>query len=334
MTVEVGQAAPDFTLKDQAGNDVSLSDYKGKQPVVLVFYPFTFTGVCQGELCEIRDDPSTFESAGRRGARDLLRHPPRAGAVGRAAGLHVPRPLGLLAPRRGRQGLRRVQRAARLREPRQFVIDKDGMVVGEVRVGEPRVAPRSREEYEAGTGEGDMKFSDMLGKRDPRARPRSPSRSSRPRPHRAAGARGPISVFGEPHRARRRRRRRRRSRIRRRRARRPRPRSLRAAAAATTSRSHPSPAAADAVRAELAGRPRPARQRRPASRSTRARGATASPIVDDQLPIGLRPRSSSDLLAVGIDAIAENCSARRAAARQAAPVDPSASRTGSRRRAR
>jgi len=63
MTVEVGQAAPDFTLKDQAGNDVSLADYKGKQAVVLVFYPFTFTGVCQGELCEIRDDPSTFESA-------------------------------------------------------------------------------------------------------------------------------------------------------------------------------------------------------------------------------------------------------------------------------
>jgi peroxiredoxin len=30
---------------------------------VLVFYPFTFTGVCQGELCEIRDDPSTFEDS-------------------------------------------------------------------------------------------------------------------------------------------------------------------------------------------------------------------------------------------------------------------------------
>ena len=64
MSVEVGQAAPDFTLKDQAGNDVSLADYKGKQPVVLVFYPFTFTGVCQGELCEIRDDPSAFERGG------------------------------------------------------------------------------------------------------------------------------------------------------------------------------------------------------------------------------------------------------------------------------
>ena len=64
MTVEIGQTAPEFTLKDQAGNEVSLSDYQGKQPVVLVFYPFTFTGVCQGELCEIRDDPSAFDGAG------------------------------------------------------------------------------------------------------------------------------------------------------------------------------------------------------------------------------------------------------------------------------
>jgi len=64
LTLEIGQTAPEFTLKDQAGNDVKLSDYRGKQPVVLVFYPFTFTGVCQGELCEIRDDPSAFERSG------------------------------------------------------------------------------------------------------------------------------------------------------------------------------------------------------------------------------------------------------------------------------
>jgi peroxiredoxin len=64
MTVKVGDAAPDFTLKDQHGNDVTLSSFRGKQNVVLVFYPFTFTGVCQGELCAIRDDPSTFDSAG------------------------------------------------------------------------------------------------------------------------------------------------------------------------------------------------------------------------------------------------------------------------------
>jgi peroxiredoxin len=59
----VGDLAPDFTLKDQHGNEVALAELKGK-PVVIVFYPFTFTGVCEGELCEIRDDPSAFERSG------------------------------------------------------------------------------------------------------------------------------------------------------------------------------------------------------------------------------------------------------------------------------
>jgi len=64
MTAEVGEAAPDFTLKDQAGNDVTLSSFKGKSSVALHFYPFTFTAVCEGELCRIRDDYSDFEQAG------------------------------------------------------------------------------------------------------------------------------------------------------------------------------------------------------------------------------------------------------------------------------
>ena len=64
MTAEIGQSAPTFTLKDQAGNDVSLSDFAGKSAVAIVFYPFTFTGVCEGELCQLRDDYSDFEKAG------------------------------------------------------------------------------------------------------------------------------------------------------------------------------------------------------------------------------------------------------------------------------
>jgi len=63
MTLEAGTAAPDFTLKDQNGNDVSLSSFRGERNVVIVFYPFTFTGVCQGELCALRDDLSEYESA-------------------------------------------------------------------------------------------------------------------------------------------------------------------------------------------------------------------------------------------------------------------------------
>ena len=72
MTIEVGAEAPDFTLKDQAGNDVTLSAFRGKQNVVLVFYPFTFTGVCEGELCSLRDDLSEFETRERAGPRDLV----------------------------------------------------------------------------------------------------------------------------------------------------------------------------------------------------------------------------------------------------------------------
>ena len=64
MAIEIGQTAPDFSLKDQDGNVVSLADFAGKQAVALVFYPFTFTGVCEGELCAIRDDHAEFEAAG------------------------------------------------------------------------------------------------------------------------------------------------------------------------------------------------------------------------------------------------------------------------------
>ena len=58
----VGQVAPDFTLRDQQGKGVSLSDYRGVKNVVLVFYPFAFSGICTGELCEIRDNLGDFES--------------------------------------------------------------------------------------------------------------------------------------------------------------------------------------------------------------------------------------------------------------------------------
>ncbi len=64
MAIEIGQPAPEFSLKDQSGEMVSLSDFKGKQSVALVFYPFTFTGVCEGELCRLRDDFSEYTDAG------------------------------------------------------------------------------------------------------------------------------------------------------------------------------------------------------------------------------------------------------------------------------
>ena len=65
MTAGVGDVAPDFTLPaSNTGESVTLSLFRGTTPVVLVFHPFTFTGVCEGELCAIRDDHTPFEAAG------------------------------------------------------------------------------------------------------------------------------------------------------------------------------------------------------------------------------------------------------------------------------
>ncbi len=62
MTLDIGAAAPDFTLKNQHGEDISLSSFRGDKNVVLVFFPFAFSGICTGELGEIRDHLGDFES--------------------------------------------------------------------------------------------------------------------------------------------------------------------------------------------------------------------------------------------------------------------------------
>lgn len=64
MPVEIGQEAPDFELRASTGDTIKLSSYRGDKAVALVFYPFTFTAVCQGELCMLRDDLSRYEAAG------------------------------------------------------------------------------------------------------------------------------------------------------------------------------------------------------------------------------------------------------------------------------
>lgn len=61
MSISIGDPAPDFTLKDQDGNPVSLSDLKGRKSLI-VFIPFPFTGICAGELCDIRDNLHILES--------------------------------------------------------------------------------------------------------------------------------------------------------------------------------------------------------------------------------------------------------------------------------
>jgi peroxiredoxin len=58
--LQIGGPAPDFTLRDQFGQDVTLSSYRDKKAVVLLFYPFAFSGVCTGEMAGIRDRLDEF----------------------------------------------------------------------------------------------------------------------------------------------------------------------------------------------------------------------------------------------------------------------------------
>ena len=62
MSLAIGDAVPDFTLVNQHGEKVTLSSFKGKKNVVVVFYPFAFSGTCTGELCALRDNLSSFQS--------------------------------------------------------------------------------------------------------------------------------------------------------------------------------------------------------------------------------------------------------------------------------
>jgi len=62
MALEVGTQAPDFTLKDANREDVTLSSYRGEKNVLLVFYPFAFSGICTGELCQVRDELAEYQN--------------------------------------------------------------------------------------------------------------------------------------------------------------------------------------------------------------------------------------------------------------------------------
>jgi peroxiredoxin (alkyl hydroperoxide reductase subunit C) len=62
MPIQVGEEAPDFELKDQDGQARRLSEFRDKKNVVLVFYPLAFSGICTSELCQLRDDLTSFDN--------------------------------------------------------------------------------------------------------------------------------------------------------------------------------------------------------------------------------------------------------------------------------
>ena len=63
MALDIGAVAPDFALRDQHAQEVALSDFRGRA-LLVVFYPFAFSGVCTGELTGFRDRLGDFETDG------------------------------------------------------------------------------------------------------------------------------------------------------------------------------------------------------------------------------------------------------------------------------
>lgn len=61
--MNIGDTAPDFTLKDSNGDDWSLRDHQGKI-IVLLFYPGDNTPVCTKQLCSVRDNWSQYKATG------------------------------------------------------------------------------------------------------------------------------------------------------------------------------------------------------------------------------------------------------------------------------
>ena len=148
MGVASGQEAPDFALKDQDGNEVTLSTFRGNQNVVIVFYPFTFTGVCEGELCSLRDNLAEFEAVKAQvlAISCDTRHAQKQWATQQGFTFPVLSdfwPHGAVARAYGvfNEQLGCANRAT-------FVIDKDGKVV-DTFASENLGTPRERAEYEA-----------------------------------------------------------------------------------------------------------------------------------------------------------------------------------------
>ena len=58
----IGEPAPDFSLRSTSGQTVSLADYRGRQHVLLAFFPLAFTSTCTAEMCAFSEDFDAFAS--------------------------------------------------------------------------------------------------------------------------------------------------------------------------------------------------------------------------------------------------------------------------------
>jgi peroxiredoxin len=90
MALQVGTEAPGFTLRDQNNEEVTLSSYRDERNVLVVFYPFAFSPMCTGELCQVRDDLSSFHNEDAEILAISVDHPFVLKAWAQAQGFEFP----------------------------------------------------------------------------------------------------------------------------------------------------------------------------------------------------------------------------------------------------
>ncbi|TMD07828.1 MAG: peroxiredoxin [Chloroflexi bacterium] len=144
MAVEVGSVAPDFTLKDENGKDVTLSSLRGRN-VVLMFYPLAFSGVCTKELRDIASAADRYSASNAEVLAVSVDSSYTLAAFKRDENLSAHlladfHPKGAVAQQYGTylDGIGIAGRAT-------FVIDKDGKVVH--KVTSEVMKPRDQQEY-------------------------------------------------------------------------------------------------------------------------------------------------------------------------------------------
>lgn len=89
-TINVGDTAPEFSTKDQHNQEVKLSDFQRRQNVLLVFYPFAFSGICTSELSAVRDDLAVFQNDKVQILPISVDHPFALKAYAEKEGYHFP----------------------------------------------------------------------------------------------------------------------------------------------------------------------------------------------------------------------------------------------------
>lgn len=87
MAIEVGQQAPDFTLKNPAKEEVALSSFRGRSNVVLVFFPAAFSSVCTSQLTQIGEHESRYAGEDAQVIGISVDNPHSLGAFAESLGL-------------------------------------------------------------------------------------------------------------------------------------------------------------------------------------------------------------------------------------------------------